>query len=266
MPDRSRNDDLDAELEAGLEEFDDEGEIDPAFYAHGGVSLSEAEREALGDLNGKKVLVLGIGPGEDSLSLHNLGADVTVADDEEAIIDARELIDETGIELHTVECPAWDIDQALRDRSFDVVYSPFASLGWIPSLADWASGISGALRPGGRLVIYDEHPISHVFGEGLDPRHLYVSTSYFGEVVEWEFDEILEEDEEDLGPELAGPLWTLGQIVNALGECGMAIVSLHEFPESDRYETSIDALVDVDYDEASRIPAVMLMVAIKLPE
>ena len=55
MPDHLAPGEADDELEAGLEEFDDEGDVDPAFYRHGGVSLSEAEKEALGDLAGKTV-------------------------------------------------------------------------------------------------------------------------------------------------------------------------------------------------------------------
>ena len=44
---------LQDEFDEALEEYDDEGDVDPAFYRHGGVSLSDSEREALGDLQGK---------------------------------------------------------------------------------------------------------------------------------------------------------------------------------------------------------------------
>lgn len=269
MPDeRDRNAEAEQDLEAALESVDDDGEVDPAFYRHGGVSLSESEREVLGDLQGRRVLVIQGMTGEDALSLKNLGADVTVVDDEEALAPAVELAAAAGVKIEFVEDDPGDIGVRFRTGTFDVAYSGFAAIEWIPSLSDWASGISAALKPGGKLVVYDEHPFSKVFGEGGDSEeHLFVASSYFGEVSDWEDDDpeaTGESDDDDPGPELEGPTWTLGDIVNAVGSNGMAVVSLREFPESDRYETSIDGLPDVDYDEASRIPAVMLLVAVKL--
>src|SRR6185437_9174947 len=58
-------------------------EVDPSFYTNGGISLSESEQQALGELHGRRVLVLGAGNGEDICSLINLGATVTVIDDDE---------------------------------------------------------------------------------------------------------------------------------------------------------------------------------------
>ncbi len=266
MPD-DPNEGAEEDLEAALEAFDDEGEVDPAFYRHGGVSLSESEREVLGNLKGRRVLVVQAGTGEDVLSLRNLGADVTVVDDEQALQQVRELAAAAGLDVNFLEGDPGDLAAQLRKGAFDVAYSGFAAIEWIPSLADWASGISAALKPGGKLVVYDEHPFSKVFGEGGESEeHLFVANSYFGEVAGWEDDEAAapEPDGGDPRPDLEGPWWTLGDIVNALGSNGMAVTVLREFPESDRFETSMDALFDVDFDEASRVPAVMLLVAIKL--
>lgn len=270
---------LQDELDEALEEYDDEGDVDPAFYRHGGVSLSDSEREALGDLQGKRLLMVQAGNGEDLLSLTNLGADVTCVDDEESLEGARELAEAAGIAVTFVEDDPGSLSDELRGGQFDVAYSGFSSLVWLPSLDDWASGIAAALKRGGRLVVYDEHPIARMFGQMNG--HLFVSNSYFGETVEWEDDEDEEEMdaetraavEHDLaliqqqfpgGPILPGPEWTLGDIIEALGANGLAVLSLKEFPESDRYETSLDTLVEVDYDEVSRVPGAMLILAVKL--
>ena len=272
---------LQDELDDALEEYDDNGDVDPAFYRHGGVSLSESEREALGDVRGKRVLMVQAGNGEDMLSLRNLGARVTCVDDDESLQDARELAAAAGIEVEFVEDDPGSLSAELRTGNYDVAYSGFSSLGWLPSLLDWAAGIGEALKRGGRLVVYDEHPIARVFGEM--GKHMFVANSYFGETVEWEDDE---EDGDagdaggqearagadgdsdeagfDTGPELQGPQWTLGDIIEALGTNGLAVLSLREFPESDRYETVLETLVDVDFDEVSRVPGAMLIVAMKL--
>lgn len=269
---------LQDEFDEALEEYDDEGDVDPAFYRHGGVSLSDSEREALGDLQGKRLLMVQAGNGEDLLSLKNLGAEVTCVDDEESLEGARELAEAAGATIAFVEDDPGSISEELRRGQFDVAYSGFSSLEWLPSLDDWASGIAAALKRGGRLVVYDEHPISRMFGQMNG--HLFVSNSYFGETVEWEDDEGDEEMDEETraavehdleliknfpgGPILPGPEWTLGDIIDALGANGLAVMSFKEFPESDRYETSLDTLVEVEYDEVSRVPGAMLILAAKL--
>src|SRR5665213_3566793 len=78
--------------------YEFEGDIDPAFYAHGGISISGPEQAALGDLHGKSVLVVQAGNGEDILSLMNLGASVTVIDDAEALEEARALASAAAME------------------------------------------------------------------------------------------------------------------------------------------------------------------------
>ena len=71
----------------------------------------------------------------------------------------------------------------------------------------------------------------------------------------------MKSDEEE---EVVGPAWTVGDVVSALGANGLATVSLGEFPESDRFESALDRLEHVNIDELACIPAVLLLVAIKL--
>src|SRR5512142_3291070 len=92
-----------ADGEAALEEYDEEGDVDPNFYRHGGISLSQSERDALGELQGRRVLVVQAGNGEDALSLKNLGAAVTLVDDEESLRPARALAEASGMEIGFLE-------------------------------------------------------------------------------------------------------------------------------------------------------------------
>jgi len=230
-------------------------EVDPAFYANGGISLSGAEQEVLGELRGRRVLMVGAGNGEDAASLANLGATLTVVDDEESIETARALASEAGLEIEFfVDDPA-ALSTDLRNTDFDVVYSGFGAIDWIDDLPSWAGGIADCLKKTGRLIVYDEHPISYVFS--AEDGGLRVAYSYFGN-----------DDEESDDPEhepANGPTWTLGDIVTALGANGLATISLLEMPESDRFESALDRLgADVGYDEMSRVPGVFLLVALKL--
>src|SRR4051794_33032617 len=81
--------------------------VDPAFYGNGGVSLSESEIGALGIVEGRRVLALGAGNGEDFCSLVNLGAKVTVLDDADSLATVRDLAGQAGLELEfTEDAPA----------------------------------------------------------------------------------------------------------------------------------------------------------------
>jgi SAM-dependent methyltransferase len=249
------------ETAEGVSEWDEEAtEVDPAFYGNGGISLSEPELLALGELRGRKVLAIGAGNGEDVASLINLGARLTVIDDAESLEPAQALAAAAGLSAEFIADDPCAISVALRTGDYDVVYSGFGALDWMDDLGDWAGGITDCLRTGGLLVLYDEHPFSYLFD--LDHGHLRVANSYFGSVLDEDEDEDDEgEDDED---EAVGPAWTMGDVVNALGANGLATVSLSEFPDSDRFETALDRLDHVNLDELACIPAALLLVAIKL--
>ena len=242
----------------GLSEWDEEAtEIDPEFYRNGGISFSEPELLALGELRGRKVLAIGAGNGEDVASLINLGARLTVIDDAESLEPAQALATAAGLSAEFIVDDPSAVSVANRTGDFDVVYSGFGTLDWMDDIGDWAGGITDCLRTGGLLVVYDEHPFSYIFG--LDHGHLGVANSYFGSVLDED-----EDDDSDDEEEVAGPAWTVGDVVSALGANGLATVSLSEFPESDRFESALDRLEHVNLDELACIPAVLLLVAIKL--
>ena len=250
------DDDTDVdEADPGSDEVED---IDPAFYAHGGIALSEAELQVLGELQGRRVLMVGAGNGEDAASLVNLGATLTVVDDEESVEPPRALLAEAGLEAEFfIDAPmALSVD--LRNTDFDLVYSGFGAIDWMDDIGGWAGGIADCLKSGGRLVIYDEHPFAYTFAEEGD--HLRVAHSYFGA---GDADDESEGDDEQSDD---GPTWTLGDIVTALGANGLATISLLELRESNRFESPLDRLGEATYDEVARVPGAFLLVALKLPE
>ena len=259
-------DDVEAGEAEDLYEF--EGDIDPAFYAHGGISISGPEQAALGDLHGKSVLVVQAGNGEDILSLMNLGASVTVIDDAEALEEARALASAAAMEPQFIAGDPGEVTVPVPKGGFDIVYSGFAGLAWIADFGRWATGVAAALKRGGTLVVYDEHPFARIFEPG-DDENLVVARSYLPEVDDE--DEGGEEpdasatsaDGEELDDE--GPGWTIGDLVCSLGAAGLVTLSLLELPDSDRFTTNLDDMAgEVDYDELARIPGVLLLAAMKM--
>jgi SAM-dependent methyltransferase len=265
--------------EIPLDSLDSIGEVDPEFYRNGGNIFSDDELGALGEVAGREVLHLTIGCSEEGPSLVNMGAKVTEVGDDGT---TRALAEAAGIAIEFVDDhPAALSAEFCDTRRFDLVYCSFGFLDWVADFMAWAEGVSAVLRPGGRLVLYDEHPFSYLFA-GSGDGQLVVERSYFGEYGDdtgGEFDataaEILEDVEpEDLDPEnlvdttdeeVSESGWTLGDLIGALGANNIAVLDLQEFEESERYETPLDVLGDVvAEDQKARVPGAFLLIGERL--
>jgi SAM-dependent methyltransferase len=267
------SDEEEAPQEIPLDSLDASGLVDPAFYRNGGIIFTEDELGALGDVSGRDVLHLTIGCSEESPSLVNMGAKVTEVGDDGT---TKALVEEAGLSVEFVDDhPAALSAEFCDTRRFDTVYCSFGFLDWVADFMAWAEGVAAVLRPGGRLVLYDEHPLSYIFGPG-DGGHMTVARSYFGEFGDdtgGEDGEQLEEVEAEIDPDNLDPEnqsisdsgWTLGDLVGALGANNIAVLDLQEFTESERYETPLDALGDgVLEDERMRVPGAFLLIGERL--
>ena len=257
---------------AGLP-LDIDGEPPPAapeFFREGGIVFSEPEVEVLGDIKGQRILHLLCGNGEETLSLVNMGATVLAVDEE--VDEARQLSSDAGLAAEFREGSAFDLDADLRNGAFDTVYSGFGILVDLGDLDEWAAGLAAALKPGGRLVLYDEHPFAYIVGPGDSGGEvLAVTSSYFGvlgddEVIEGEeeADEALTEDEDVTEGESESMGWTIGDVITALGENGLATVQMRELYSSPRFTTPLDD-IDVDAQIIARVPGILLLEAVLLP-
>lgn len=225
-----------------------------------GAWLSELETEALGDLTGLRVLNVMAGTGEDAIALARLGATVVVTNLEES--DAREYGEAEGLAIEFTNEHEQTLPSSLREGAFDVVYVGPDSLCWIENLDEWTWGLAEALAPGGRIVIHDEHPLTYVFASM--GNLMVVNTSYFGEALEDpENDEIASGAPARGDAEGASFGWTLGDLVTALGDHGVATLRLEELPGSERFFTALDAFTDVSDDDRQRVPGAFLLVGIK---
>lgn len=84
-----------------------------------------------------------------------------------AIGAARELASASGLESSTewLVSDAYEAVAAVRGRSFDIVYTGFGALCWLPDIPRWAAVMNDLCRPRGRLVLNEFHPLSDVLGD-----------------------------------------------------------------------------------------------------
>jgi 2-polyprenyl-3-methyl-5-hydroxy-6-metoxy-1,4-benzoquinol methylase len=131
--------------------------VDSAFYDVAGFkagqsSLKEIELELLGDIKGKSVLHLQCHFGQDTISLSRLGATTTGVDLSDQAIDvAQKLAEEVGSDATFICCDIYDLPTHL-DREFDIVFTSYGTIGWLPEMDKWAKIVSKYLKPGGKFV------------------------------------------------------------------------------------------------------------------
>jgi len=145
----------------------------PAFVTPGERVLADMSPET-GPLAGLDLVHLQCNVGQDTLSLARLGARVTGVDiSDEAIARARALAHDAGIAAEFVRADIYDWLAAAGAARFDVAFATYGALPWLSDLDTWAAGVAAVLRPGGRLVTLEFHPIAFIFDEQLRPAYPY---------------------------------------------------------------------------------------------
>lgn len=111
-------------------------------------------------LAGRSVLHLQCHIGTDTLCWERLGAgEVWGLDFSPASLElAREISERAGAHVTYVEGDARRAADAI-DRQFDVVVTGTGALEWLPELSSWARSAARLLRPGGVLLVRDDHPL-----------------------------------------------------------------------------------------------------------
>jgi len=194
--------------------------------------LRDLERLEVGVVAGKTLLHLQCHFGLDTLSWATLGAQVTGADlSSEAITLAQQLSGELDIPAQFVQSDIYALPQALEGQ-FDIVYTSYGVLCWLPDLTRWAAVIAHFLKPGGFFYIADFHPAMYMFDDGEAVTTVRLGYSYFhtGEVIRIETQGSYADGQADYHAVEHVWVHTLGDIVSALAGAGLRIEFLHEFP------------------------------------
>ncbi len=212
-------------VHAASELYDVEG------FKSGRITLTDIERREIGSVSGKTLLHLQCHFGLDTMSWSRLGVKATGVDFSEAAIElARALNEELELDVRFIHSNIYNLPEALQEQ-FDIVFTSYGVLCWLPDIAKWAQVVSNHLKPGGVFYIVEFHPFAGVF-DASESGDMVPTYRYFHHDLFFEGGE----------PSYAGAQiietptyeWqhSLGDIVCALIDAGLRIEFLHEFPFS----------------------------------
>ncbi|MBF7092490.1 class I SAM-dependent methyltransferase [Flavobacterium sp. ALJ2] len=198
-------------------------------FLKGNTSLNSIELELLGDVKGKSILHLQCHFGQDTISLARLGATVTGVDlSDKAIDGANKLAKEVNVEASFICCDIYDLPNHLNQK-FDIVFTSYGAIPWLPDLDKWAKLISDFLKPNGKLVFVEFHPVVWMFDDDFEK----VAYNYFNSGAIIETEEGTYADRE--APiQLEYICWNhnMGEVINSLIKNGLELNSLNEFDYS----------------------------------
>ncbi|WP_295221738.1 class I SAM-dependent methyltransferase [uncultured Chryseobacterium sp.] len=146
-------------------------------FLKGRTSLNSIELELLGNVQNKSILHLQCHFGQDSISLARLGAKVTGIDlSDKAIEAAGDLARKAQTDTEFICTDLYNLPNIL-DRKFDIVFTSYGTIGWLPDLRKWAEIISRFLKPEGKFVMAEFHPVVWMFDDDFQG----IRYNYFNE-------------------------------------------------------------------------------------
>ena len=214
------------QMHAKSKEYDLEG------FIKGRNSLYPIELKALGDVSGKTLLHLQCQFGMDTLSWARLGAKVTGIDFSDVAIDLANSINEKlKLPAKFICTNIYDLPEDL-DEQFDVVFTSYGVLTWLPDIKKWAEIVSKYLKPGGMFLIVEIHPFTGVFDDE-HPSELVYKYPYFYTKNPMHFkSEYTYTDSEKLVENVDMYEWqhSFSDIINSLINAGLTILQVEEYP------------------------------------
>lgn len=198
-------------------------------FKNGKSSLNEIEIELLGDINGKEILHLQCHFGQDTLSLARLGAKCTGVDfSEKAIATAKNLSEEMNIPSEFICSDIYNVPEVIN-KKYDIVFTSYGTIGWLPDIQKWAEIISNSLKQNGRLIFVEFHPYLWMYDEEFNK----IKYNYFG-------GSPIVEDEEgtyaDKNAKLSSKTvsWnhSISKVIQSLIDSGLSIKVLKEYDYS----------------------------------
>ena len=202
----------------------------PGFLA-GKIALDKIERNEVGNVCGKTLLHLQCHFGLGTLSWARLGALATGVDFSSSAIEmANHLADEANLNATFIRSNVLDLSRNLKEE-FDIVFTSYGVLCWLPTLETWGQEVASHLKSGGRFHLIEFHPLLTALEVRTDGS-IGLSASYFNHGVQvYPPDGLGSYATPEIPVDVTTYEWShsLGEVINALIQAGLRINRLNEY-------------------------------------
>lgn len=208
-----------------------EGHLNSEFYEleafkNGKSSLKSIELDLLENVKGKSVLHLQCHFGQDTMSLSRMGADVVGVDlSDKGIAAAKKINTELGLEAKFINSDVYDLPNNLN-KKFDIVFTSYGVIGWLPDIDKWAETIAHFLKPNGKLIFVEFHPFVWMYDDAFSK----INYNYFkGDPFEGEESGSYADNDENNKYKYMCWNHGLGEVISALLNVGLSLEHLKEY-------------------------------------
>ncbi len=156
---------------AAIHSTDTTGSYQIVQVLEGGSCLHAIEAREIGDVAGKDLVHLQCHIGLDTISLAHLGARATGLDfSPRSLAAARDFAARAGRpEMRFVEGSVYDAPKLLGE-TYDMVFTGWGALNWLPDIRGWGAVVAKLLRPGGSVYLVEGHPLTTMAMAEVDGR------------------------------------------------------------------------------------------------
>jgi len=192
-------------------------------FMAGNTSLREIELAELTHVQGRRLLHLQCHFGLDTLSWARQGAECTGVDISPVAIEkARQLNESSNLNAKFICTDVYSYSRGDADP-FEIVFTSYGTICWLPDLDKWAQVVASNLAMGGTFYMADFHPV----------YDLLTGYSYFEtDAPDVEEEETYTENSGDMKTPLAVWAHPMGRVLTALVNAGVAIQRVSEYPFS----------------------------------
>lgn len=196
-------------------------------FKKGKSNLMHLELKEVGDVKGKTLLHLQCHFGMGTLSWAREGAITTGIDlSEESIREAQKLSQEINVPSKFICTDIYNSPNVLNEK-FDIVFTSYGVLPWLPDLKKWAEVINHFLKPGGIFYIVESHPFTWMMNDEFQFKYPYFIKE---PIIDEESQGTYTDSTVDITTTTYEWNHTLDEIVNSLIDQELTIEFLHEFP------------------------------------
>lgn len=150
---------------------------EPGFSALDDIQI---QRLKANGVKGADIAQICCNNGQELLSTRALGAARLLGIDGTAgfVAQARELAAASGIEAEFVATDIYELSDAYKG-AFDIALITIGVLSWMPDLPRFFDIAAGLLKPGGVLLIHEQHPVIEMMEPGGKDDPVVFELSYF---------------------------------------------------------------------------------------